>query len=97
MVGTVDYKAMGRRVRALRVERGLTQEQLAEYVDVSTSFIGHIERGEKQSSLDTMCRLATYLKTSMDYLVLGKQNRCNQQLCSLYTALSDLLRAHGME
>lgn len=50
----MDYEAMGRRVKKLRKEAGLTQEQLAEKSDVSHSFLGHIERGTRVASLQTV-------------------------------------------
>ena len=95
MKDNVDYVEMGRRVRQLRNDLKLTQEQLAEAVNVSTSFIGHIERGEKQCSLDTVCRLAVYLDTSVDYLAMGRINQCDRQSCSLYTDLKGLLISYG--
>ena len=91
----VDYVEMGRRVRQLRNSRGLTQKRLAEGIDVSASFIGHIERGEKQCSLDTVCRLAVYLETTIDYLAMGRINQCNKQSCTLYTDLKGLLVSYG--
>ena len=45
MQDRLDYRAIGRRVRELRTSSGLTQEELAEKIDVSASFVGHIERG----------------------------------------------------
>ena len=91
----LDYREMGQRVRSLRTGFGLTQEQLAASIDVSTSFIGHIERGEKQCSLDTMFRLAVYLQTTIDYLAMGRQNLCDRQSCSLFNDLRKLLNTYG--
>jgi len=48
----------GRRVRALRKLRGMTQEGLAVRSGVSTKFIGEIERGLANPSLDVLERLA---------------------------------------
>ena len=45
----------------VNVERKWTQEQLAEKTGVSTSFVGHIERGEKQASVDTVVTLSKCL------------------------------------
>lgn len=87
MTRNLDYREMGHRIRNLRKKQGITQEQLAEGIGVSASFVGHIERGEKKCSLDTAGRLAVYLKTTIDYLAMGKHNLCDQQSCSLYTGL----------
>ena len=91
MKDILNYKAVGSRVRKCRLKHGLTQEQLAEAVDISSSFVGHIERGEKKASLETMSRLAMVLGTTMDCLVQGLNNRCDQQSCRLYSDLKKML------
>ena len=58
----MDYKLMGQRIREHRKKKGLTQEQLAELIDISPSFMGHIERGSRISSLDTVMRLCEVLE-----------------------------------
>ncbi|CAN7273249.1 helix-turn-helix domain-containing protein [Paenibacillus sp. LjRoot56] len=50
-------KLVGERVRYLRKNRGLTQEQLGEIVQLPQSYIGGIERGEKNISLETLERI----------------------------------------
>ena len=57
----VLYRMVGKRVRQLRLQRCLTQEQLAERAGISTSFLGHIERGSRKLSLDSFCRIARAL------------------------------------
>jgi len=51
----------GNRVRALRIERGLTQERLAALAGMHFSAIGHIERASRSSTLDTILKLARAL------------------------------------
>jgi transcriptional regulator with XRE-family HTH domain len=65
----MDYSALGKRVRIRRKALGLTQEKLAEIVDVSTSFIGHIERGTRKLSVETLYELCKALDVSADYLM----------------------------
>ena len=43
----VNYKDFGMRVRNARKQHHMTQEQLAEAIGISTSFMGHIERGSR--------------------------------------------------
>ena len=50
----MDYKALGQRIRQQRKLMEMTQEELASVADVSTSYIGHIERGIKHCSLETL-------------------------------------------
>lgn len=52
------YRHIGRRVREERVQRGWTQEQLAERVEAHLSFIGQLERGIKKPSLVTLKKIA---------------------------------------
>lgn len=52
------YRHIGRRVREERVQRGWTQEQLAERADSTLSFIGQLERGIKKPSLATIKKIA---------------------------------------
>ena len=57
----MDYIALGQRIRDLRRKRGLTQEKLAELVDLSVPYISHLERGTKKPSLAVLIRLAELL------------------------------------
>ena len=86
---------IGKKIREERLNKGLTQEQLAEKANISPAFVGHIERGEKKASLETMSRLVMALGTTMDYLVLGINCRCDQQTCELYNDLQELLDSYG--
>ena len=65
----VDYKDFGARVRILRRKQELTQEELAEQVGISASFMGHIERGSRIASLETLVALCNVLKASPQYLL----------------------------
>lgn len=65
----MDYAAIGERVRIRRKALGITQENLAEKIDVSTSFIGHIERGTRKLSVETLYSLCVALGVSADYLM----------------------------
>ncbi len=70
----MDYIDLGRRVRKQRTQRGWTQEALAERVNVSTSFVGHVERGTRKASLETLVAIANVLNVSLDYLLSGSMN-----------------------
>ena len=48
---------------------GLTQAQLAEAVDISDTYMGSIERGERSLTLDTLVRLVNRLGVTVDYLL----------------------------
>ena len=50
----MDTKYIGRRIKAARERKGLTQEQLAEMVDLSPMHISVLERGAKPPKLETL-------------------------------------------
>jgi transcriptional regulator with XRE-family HTH domain len=54
-------EAFGKRVRELRLEKGMTQEQLAEAAGLHPTFISNVERGYRNSTLSTLVRLADAL------------------------------------
>jgi transcriptional regulator with XRE-family HTH domain len=68
-VSTVDYIRFGVRVRQQRELNDLTQGQLARKVGVTGSYIGHIERGEKKASVDTVVALCNALSISPSVLL----------------------------
>lgn len=63
--------AFGLRVRELRVERGLSQEVLAERAGVHRTYLGGIERGERNPALQNMKRLAQALDVTLSELCRG--------------------------
>jgi transcriptional regulator with XRE-family HTH domain len=65
----IDYVALGMRIRKARKDSHVTQEQLGEICELSTAHVGHIERGTRIPSLDTLFRIAQALNVSMDYLI----------------------------
>jgi transcriptional regulator with XRE-family HTH domain len=54
-------RSLGRRIRELRSKHGWTQEQFAEFCGLHRTYLGHVERGEKNVSLSTVSRLADAL------------------------------------
>lgn len=64
-----DYAAIGRRIRQNRRWEDVTQQQLAEMIGCSTSFIGHIERGSRKMSVETLEAIFRALNVSSDYLL----------------------------
>lgn len=65
----IDYTCMGKRIMKRRKELHLTQEALAEQAGISASFIGHIERGSRIASLDTLLAICIALDVSMDFII----------------------------
>lgn len=65
----MDYKKLGNRIREERKKLNLTQSQLAEAIDISDTYMGAIERGERSLTLDTLVRLVDYLGVTVDYIL----------------------------
>ncbi|MBP2110285.1 helix-turn-helix domain-containing protein [Paenibacillus silagei] len=61
-------KRIGERIRRLRKEMNLSQEQLAERSGLHTNYVGQIERGEKNLTLETLEKVVTGLNISLEEL-----------------------------
>ncbi|MFH0770083.1 MAG: helix-turn-helix transcriptional regulator [Candidatus Peregrinibacteria bacterium] len=60
--------SFGRKIRDLRIEAGLSQEELAARTKVHRTYIGMIERGEKNITIRNVEKLAQALNISIDQL-----------------------------
>ena len=65
----MNRTALGKRIRMERSNKNLTQEQLAEAVGVSTTYIGFVERGERSVTLEKLLDITNVLGVSIDYLL----------------------------
>ena len=65
----MDQVAIGARIKAARERVHLTQDQLAEIIDISPTHMSVIERGVKTPKLDTFVRIANALGVSTDALL----------------------------
>lgn len=70
----MNYELLGKHIRKRRKEKKYTLEQLAEKLDVSTTFIGQIERAKGVPSLETLVKIANVLEISTDSLLFGDLN-----------------------
>lgn len=61
--------ALGKRLREERLHCGLTQEQVAEHINVSTTYIGLVERGERSVTLEKLILLAECFHVTIDSLL----------------------------
>ena len=60
-----DLKIFGLRIRELRKKSKLTQSELAEKIGLSTNFIGMVERGERNTSVDKIFKLSRAFNLSL--------------------------------
>ena len=67
----IDYKIVGERIKKCRLNNNITQDTLADLIEVNPSFISNIERGKTKMSMETFVNIAKTLNTSVDYLIFG--------------------------
>lgn len=70
-MATATHVLLGRNLVRLRMERGTTQEQLAEAADISHRYLQSLEAGQKQPSINVVAQLRLALKCSWDELLKG--------------------------
>ena len=70
----IDYIEIGKRIRTERRKQELTQEKLSELADISESFLGHVERGGRVLSVETLAKLANALGISVEYIIAGEHS-----------------------
>ncbi len=63
------FISLGQRIRKTRRDKMLTQERLSEDAGISASFLGHIERGSRKASIETLVLLANALDIDANSLL----------------------------
>ncbi len=65
--------ALGSKIRKLREETGLTQEDLAQSVGLSSEFISQLELGKRSPSLDSLSRIARFLEKDISHFLVDRE------------------------
>jgi cheR methyltransferase, SAM binding domain len=68
----IDYEAIGRRIRTRRIQKAMTQEQLAALIEREPAYLSRIEHGNQKPSLDTLLR--KYSAAMSDVNMVAVQN-----------------------
>ena len=85
----VDLVEIGKRIQGRRKQMGLTQEQLADKMDVSIQMVSNLERGNKSIRIENLIKLSEILNISTDYILTGKETTEDMQvLTEQMTSLS---------
>ena len=82
---------IGERLRGIRENMHMTREQFSEKIDITDSFLGQIERGERSLSVKTLKKVVKYTGVSADYLLFGNKsnNDTIQKINNILTVSSD--------
>jgi transcriptional regulator with XRE-family HTH domain len=83
----LNFELVGRRFNELRVQNGLTQGQIAEYLNVDQSYISKCEKNERQFSVDLLEKAGNLFGCSVDYFTSPE---------SKYSPMPFALRASGV-
>lgn len=70
----VNAKEIGARIKKLRNQNEVTQDQLAEKLHIATNTLYRIETGLRVASLDLFIEIADYFEVTLDYLILGRKS-----------------------
>ncbi len=68
---SVDYKLIGKRIKKARKRTNITQENLAELMDVSSGYISQIERGVTKANLTTIDNICNHIGCDLSYIITG--------------------------
>ncbi len=84
---------LGLRIRAIRKSRSLSQEQLAELSSLHPTYIGQLERGEKNATLESICKISNAFHISLEKLFEGieiKEADYNNEALQIYHQIISL-------
>lgn len=81
----MDYKGIGTRIRRERKRKDMTQAHMARKAGISLSFYGHIERGTRVMSVETLVKICEALNADAHYLLWGSNRPGYQSRSSVNT------------
>jgi len=87
----VDYVSLGEKVRQKRQNTKWSQEFVSEKIGVSGSFYGHVERGTRKLSVESLVKIADLLDLSFDFL-LQDSRKSHDSDKRLHSELDNIFR-----
>lgn len=76
----IDFSRVGKKLKEVRISQNITQEYIANKVDVNTSHISNIENNRVKISLTTLVRICNALNVTVDYILADEYNDCTSAL-----------------
>ena len=86
-----DQKESGKRIAKLRKERGLTQDQLAEKLNISTSNLGKLERGLQGVSIDLLIEIGFFFNVSTDYILFEEEIQRQEVIADIDSVIAKMV------
>lgn len=83
----IDYKVIGERLKKARKDKHLTQEELAEKIDVSIAFLSRIERGSSHINLKRLSQICELLDVTEGEILNGTSSKSTKYLDSEFANL----------
>ena len=76
----IDYEAIGKRIKILRIKQNISQEKLAEIANLSVQYLSNVENAHSKASLGTFVKIANALKVSIDELLCDSIIKCRPEM-----------------
>ena len=83
----LDYTVIGQRIKQARLAKNLTQEDLAEKIDISVAFLSRVERGNSHINLKRLNQLCRLLDVSEGYILNGASSNSENYLDKEFSEL----------
>ena len=83
----LDYTVIGQRIKQARLAKNLTQEDLAEKIDISVAFLSRVERGNSHINLKRLNQLCRLLDVTEGYVLNGASSNSKNYLDKEFTEL----------
>lgn len=87
---SLNFKIIGIRVKESRMRKHISQAELAELIDMSVTYISHIETAKRHASLESLVRIANALEVTVDHFLCGNQTSdCKEYRTDLAVLFED--------
>ena len=87
IIMAIDYSVIGSRIKQARLAKNMTQEDLADQIDISVAFLSRVERGNSHINLKRLNQLCGLLDVSEGYLLNGASSSSENYLDKEFTDL----------
>ena len=85
----IDYEGIGAKFKHKRLQLGLTQEKVAEKLNIEESYYSRIERGHRALSLENLVKLAEFYDLSIDWLLDNTRDSDSKLLADFEAVFRD--------